>query len=133
MEEIFGHHSIWTWIGVSIVGFFIQFTYKLHLAPNRKNGFKWRYFWNDNALDFIKNALLSFSILRLGDHSIHSLFVWINEQIPNFPLDGKGMDIVITVSILSSVFSVILHKYLKKPISKELAKEMHVHNENCKH
>jgi len=133
MEEIIGHHGIWTWIGVLFCGFWIQFTYKLHLAPNKKNGFKWRYFWNDNTLDFIKNAVLSFAILRLGDSAIHQLFGWIKKQIPNFPLDGEGMDIVITVSLLSVVLSAVLHKYVKVPIRKTIKDEMHVHNENCNH
>jgi len=133
MEEVFGHHGVWTWIGVLIVGFFIHLAYKLHLAPNKKGGFKWWYFWNDNSLDFIKNTILSFVILRLGDGAIHSLFGFIKEQVPKFPLDGEGMDLVVSVSVLSTALSVILHKFVRKPISKKVAKEMHEHNENCKH
>lgn len=136
MEEvkiIFGHHSIWTWIGVLIVGFFIQLTFKLHKAPNKKSGFKWGYFWNDNALDFIKNTLLSFGLLRIGDEPIHELFSWVSEKIDWFPLKGEGMDIVVMVGLLSSLVSFLLHKFVKTPISKEIKKEMQVHNANCKH
>lgn len=133
MEEIFGHHSIWVWLGIALWGFAIQLRYKLFFAPSKKDGFKWSYFWNDNTLDFITNLILSFIILRLGDNSIHNLFVWIKEQIPAFPLDGEGMDIVISVSVLSVVISAILHKIFRKPISKKVKQEMHVHNENCRH
>lgn len=133
MESIFGHHGIWTWIGVLVVGFFIQLTYKLHKAPNSKNGFKWSYFWNDNALDFIKNTMLSFVVLRLGDEPIHELFKWIAAKIDWFPLNGEGMDIVIMVSLVSTLISYLLHKFVKQPISKKVKEEMHEHNVNCNH
>lgn len=133
MEEVFGHHGFWEWFAILLWGFLIQFTYKMHLAPNREGGFKWKYFWNDNTLDFVKNAILSFIILRVGDKQIHNLFVLIKEEIPRFPLDGEGMDVVISVSVISVVLSAILHRFFKKPISKAVAQKMHVHNENCGH
>lgn len=134
IETIFGHHSLSTWIGVIIWSCLILFTYKIFNAPSRKQGFTWKYFFNDNTRDFMLNMLISFLILRLGDTQIHKLFNWIKGKFSeDIPLDGEGMDIVILVSLLSVPVSVYLHHKWRKPISKKIEEEMHVHNENCGH
>lgn len=133
METIFGHHEIWTWIGVFIWGALILLTYKLFHAPKKNDGFKWAYFWNDNILDFLLNLLLSFIILRLGDKAIHELFDWIAKKFEFSFLTGEGMDVVILVSLISTPLSIYLHHKWRKPISKTVSKQMHVHNANCKH
>lgn len=134
-EAIFGHHNLAVWLGTVVWTVIILFTYKLNKAPNLKSGFKWRFFLNDNLLDFIFNILLSVITLRAGDGFIHSLYSFLNEKVLSgfdFNLDADSMDIVIAVSFIVLPLSYWLHKK-RKPVVSSVTKEMHVQNEKCKH
>ena len=138
MEEIsnifLGHYNIVIWLGTLFWSAFIIFAYKLFHAPNKENGFTWRYFWNDNTRGLLLNLIISIVLLRMGHDAIHSVYDWINGKFADTPiLDPDSMDVVILVALISTPISIFLHHKWKKPISKEVEKEMHVHNANCGH
>lgn len=118
--DVWGAGLIWSIIGMIAV--------KLRFLPNDLtwNSFKFFYWLNDNAIDFIKGIWWSLVALRLGDILIHLI-----EKYTEFVLP-ETTDFVIIMILVSGLIQYKLHKN-RKPISEKVAQEMHIHNKNCNH
>lgn len=131
-----GHYDLNTWLSTIFYTAFILLVFKFSKAPKFKNGFTWKFFFNDNAYDLILNACITVLILRTGDGLIHFLYETVNNKLLSkfeIVLNPDGMDVVMAISFMTTIISYVIHKYWRKPISKKVAEKMHIHNENCKH
>lgn len=113
-QILFGNHEIATWIGCLVWSLIGALGVKLKYLPSdlEWKDFKFSYWINKNALDFIKAIVLSVIILRIGgDLSIKGFEYFVGEKLP-FKID----DIV----VLSFFIAVLTQNYLHKSKRKKV-------------
>lgn len=125
LHQLLGEHAIEVWIAGIFWSLLGIIAVKLYFL-NSKVKFSLRFWLNDNLIDVIKGMFWAIVILRLGDYVIHLLRDKFDFTIP------ETTDFVIYMIVVSGAIQYKLHKS-RKPISNKVAKQMHVHNANCKH
>lgn len=110
----FGHNDFITWIStvawclLGILGTKVYF-YIVRTA-NRDKPFNLKFWWKDNAADFMVGFVLSLFLLRGGDEIIY----YLESSGYKLPFNiQENADVVVLYSAISAVFQGYLHKKKK--------------------